>query len=388
MRLYTLPAMPFRGVRVIDLSRLLPGPYATGVLAGLGADVIKVEDTGTGDGMRSALLDEGDGSVMFSALNRGKRSLRLDIAAPAGRELLLRLAEVSDVLVEGFRPGVLERLDLGWDVLHRRSPRLVLCRLSGYGQDGPDRGRAGHDVNYLARAGVLAAGASSAGRPAIPGVPVADLAGAWACVAAVLAALHRVGSTGEGCQCDIAMVDAMLSWLGPHRAAVAAGLAPASGPWLLSGALPCYRLYRCADGWMSVGALEKRFWARLCELLGVPHLAARGRDTGAAAEQVAAELERVFATRTRGDWTEFLQDEDVCCEPVLDVEEAARHPQARHRAGAGAPEMSWSPLRLDGLSATAAAPAPQLGEHSREVLAELGVAEAEWRRLVEAGVTA
>lgn len=379
--------MPLRGVRVIDLTRLLPGPYATGVLAGLGADVIKVEDTGTGDGMRAASANEGDGSVMFSPLNRGKRSLRLDIAAPAGRDLLLRLVEVSDVLVESFRPGVLERLDLGWDGLHRRNPRLVLCRLSGYGQDGPDRERAGHDVNYLARAGVLAAGSSSPVGPPLPGVPVADLAGAWASVAAVLAALHRVGSSGEGCQCDVAMVDAMLSWLGPHRAAVAAGIAPASGPWALSGALPCYRLYRCADGWMSVGALEKRFWARLCDLLGVPHLAARGRETGTAAEQVAAELERVFTTRTRGGWSELLRDEDVCCEPVLDVEEAARHPQARHRADAGGQELSWFPLRIDGLTGTPARPAPQLGEHSREVLAELGVEEPEWRRLVEAGVT-
>ncbi len=216
--------MPLTGVRVLDLSRLLPGPFATMILAGLGAEVIKVEDLEGGDYMRwMPPLEDGTG-VMFTAINRGKRSLRLNLKTARGRELFLDLAARSQVVLESFRPGVMDRLGLGTDALHACNPRMVICSISGFGQDGPDRLRAGHDLNYLARAGVLSITGAAGGMPAIPGVQVADIGGgAQSAVIAILAALRRAEHTGEGSHCDVSMLDGVLSWMSPHIAAAWAG---------------------------------------------------------------------------------------------------------------------------------------------------------------------
>jgi crotonobetainyl-CoA:carnitine CoA-transferase CaiB-like acyl-CoA transferase len=381
--------MPLTGVRVLDLSRLVPGPFATMILAGLGAEIVRVEDLDGGDYMRWMPPLHGDTSAMFTAINREKRSLRLDLKSSRGRELFLDLAERSDVILESFRPGVMDRLGLSAITLHQRNPRLVICSITGFGQDGPDRLRAGHDLNYLARAGVLAITGTADGRPVIPGVQVADLGGgALSAVIAILAALRRAERTGAGSHCDVSMLDGMLSWMSPHIAAAGAGSSATASGMMLNGAHPCYHVYRCADGWMTVAALEPKFWTRLCELLGVEDLRDAAFSTGDDAQIVADRLEGVFITRTRAQWREHLGGQDVCCEPVLSIEEVLDDPQVRHRAQDAGGAPAWFPLRVDALPHAPLGPAPACGADSRALLAELGVSDSEYEQLVAGRVTA
>ncbi|MDQ6855535.1 MAG: CoA transferase [Candidatus Dormibacteraeota bacterium] len=380
--------MPLTGVRVLDLSRLLPGPFATMILTGLGADVVKVEDLEGGDYMRwMPPLHDGT-AAMFTAINRNKRSLRLDLKSARGRALFLDLAERSHVVLESFRPGVMDRLGLGTAVLHDRNPRLVVCSISGFGQDGPDRLRAGHDLDYLARAGVLSITADTDGRPVIPGVQMADIGGgAQSAVIAILAALRRAEQTGKGSHCDVSMLDGMLSWMSPHIAATRAGSDAGPQAMMLNGGYPCYRVYRCADGWVAVGALEPKFWARLCELLDVEDLRDLAFATGKAAEDAVARLESVFVGSTRAQWRERLGEEDACCEPVLRIDELLEDPQVRHRAQDASGSPVWFPLRVGATPHAPTGAAPGYGADSRALLAEVGVTDTEFAALVAARVT-
>lgn len=381
--------MPLTGVRVLDMSRLLPGPFATMILAGLGAEIIKVEDLDGGDYMRWMPPGRGDTSAMFSSLNRGKKSLRLDLKSPRGRELFLDLAAGAGAVLESFRPGVMARLGLGIDDLHARNPRLVLCSISGYGQDGPDRLRAGHDLNYLARTGILALTGAAGERPAIPGVQMADVGGgALGAVIAILAALRLAERTGAGSHCDVSMVDGMLSWMTPHFAATRDGAPAGAGTMILNGAHPCYRVYRCADGWMTVGALEPKFWVRLCELLGLDDLKDSAFASGADAERTATCVEAVFMTATRAQWRERLGNEDVCCEAVLDLDEVLEDAQVLHRAEDAGGAPAWFPVRIGDSARAPREDAPGYGADSRAVLAEIGVSDGDFDRLVADGVTA
>ncbi len=381
--------MPLTGVRVLDLSRLLPGPFATMILAGLGAEVIKVEDLDGGDYMRWMPPLQDGTAAMFTAINRDKRSLRLDLKSARGRELFLDLVERSHVVLESFRPGVMDRLGLGPAALHARNPRLVICSISGFGQDGPDRLRAGHDLNYLARGGVLSISGAPDAAPAIPGVQMADLGGgAQSAVIAMLAALRSAEKTGTGSHCDVSMLDGMLSWMSPHIAAAQAGSAAGPSAMLLNGAHPCYHVYRCADGWITVAALEPKFWARLCELLGVEDLRDSAFATGAQADQAVERLEGVFLGATRAEWRERLGVEDACCEPVLTIAELLDDPQVRHRAQEADGSPVWFPFRVGVQPHTPTGPAPGYGADSRALLAEIGVGDAEWAQLVSDRVTA
>ena len=381
--------MPLTGVRVLDLSRLLPGPFATMILAGLGADIIKVEDVGGGDYMRVMAPLQGDTSAMFTALNRGKRSLRLDLKTPRGRELFLDLAATADIILESFRPGVMDRLGLSTAVLHERRRSLVVCSISGFGQDGPDRLRAGHDLNYVARSGVLSVTGTAAGVPVIPGVQVGDIGGgALTAVIAILAALREAERSGEGSHCDVAMVDGLLTWMSPHIAAASAGSVTTPSGMLLNGAYPCYRVYRCADGWMTVAALEPKFWQRFCDLVGADDIRDSAYATGDEGRRTADRLEAVLQTRTRAQWREHFGAEDVCCEPVLTVAEALVDPQAAHRAQDADGEPVWFPFRVGARAHAPLGPAPSLGADSRTVLAEIGVDDTDFEALVEQGVTA
>ena len=381
--------MPLTGVRVLDLSRLLPGPFATMILAGLGAEVVKVEDLDGGDYMRwMPPLHDGT-AAMFTAINRDKRSLRLDLKSARGRELFLDLAARSHVVLESFRPGVMDRLGLGPAALHARNPRLVICSISGFGQDGPDRLRAGHDLNYLARAGVLSISGIAGVPPPIPGVQMADLGGgAQSAVIAILAALRRAELTGTGSHCDVSMLDGMLSWMSPHIAAAQSGSDAGPGSMMLNGAHPCYHVYRCADGWITVAALEPKFWARLCELLGVEDLRDLAFATGTQADHVVERLESVFLDATRAQWRERLGGEDACCEPVLSIDELLDDPQVRHRAQDADGSPAWFPFRVGADPHAPIGPAPGYGADSRALLAEVGVGDAEWAQLVNDRVTA
>ena len=369
--------MPLDGIRILDLTRLLPGAHCTLLLADMGADVIRVEDPRGGDYMRwMPPLVEGQ-SALFNALNRNKRSLSLNLKSEAGRSLFLDLVRSSAAVVEGNRPGVMSRLGLGWEVLCSARPDLVLCSITGYGQEGPFAARAGHDINYMATAGALSLNGASGGPPVPLGVQVADIgAGGVGAAAAILGALLEVSRGGPGRHLDVSMTDGALSWLAMQLASLGTEAEiPERGRQRLTGRYACYRVYTCAGGGhMSVGALEPKFWSALCEAVGRPDLVDEQYAEGAAGARVHRELEALFATRSRDEWVALLDGLDVCCEPVLELDEVARHP---HVAARGL-------IRWERSGVEVAPPVPQpegwrrrdapgLGEHSAEILAEVGV---------------
>jgi crotonobetainyl-CoA:carnitine CoA-transferase CaiB-like acyl-CoA transferase len=333
---------PLAGIRVIDLTRLLPGPLATRRLAEWGAEVLKIEgpaDQGQDDGTRlmgrtPADVAAGRPSLTFRLLNAGKECRELDLREPAGRDALLELVRDADVLIEGFRPGVMQRLGLGWESLHAANPRLVVCAISGYGQHGPWSLRAGHDINYIAMAGVLEQIATADGEIAVPNFQIGDLlGGTQAALSGVLAALVAAQRTGQGRFVDISMAHEVLR----HHVLAAAtleanGRVPAPGRDLLSGGAPCYGVYRTADGrHLAVGALEAKFWQRLCGALGRPEWARRHWSLGEMpgserAMSLRAELAALFAGQPLAHWLALLEAVDCCVTPVLRLDESRAHP--------------------------------------------------------------
>jgi alpha-methylacyl-CoA racemase len=368
---------PLDGFLILDLTRLLPGAYCMLLLADLGADVVKVEQPGQGDPLRDAPpLVDGVGAAHL-ALDRGKRSMTLDLKSPDGPEVLRRLAEGTHAVVESFRPGVADRLGVGYEALSERNPRLVYCALTGYGQDGPYRDRPGHDVNYVALAGLLEATGTPSGPPAIPAAQMADLAGGMGAAVGILACLLEAGRTGRGRLVDLAMLDAAASWAAlPWSSYLAAGTPPARGDWFLTGGLACYRVYRAGDDrYLALGALEPKFWRVLVDALGVPELAPAQLDPDRQQEMVAR-LEGIFLTRPRDAWVKALEGLEACVVPVNDVTEALVDPQLTHRgmvAEAGGRVVGPGPLvKVSGRVPGPLPPAPTLGEHTVEVLAGAG----------------
>jgi alpha-methylacyl-CoA racemase len=369
---------PHHGVRILDLTRLLPGNYCTLLLADLGADVIKVEEPGRGDYIRwMAPMVDGE-SAMHRALNRGKRSVTVNLKEREGAGLLKRMAAEADALVESFRPGVLDRLGVGYETLSEANPRLVYCAITGYGQDGPYRDRAGHDINYTGYAGVLHATGTPDGPPILPSVQVGDFGGGMAGAVGILAALQGVERTGRGRFVDVSMLDVVASW-GAVLAGwyLATGAVPERGRMPLSGGLACYRVYETGDGrYLAVGALEPQFWRALCERLGVPELIDAHHDP-ARQDEVAARLQEIFRSRPRDEWVAELADLDTCVGPVNDMAEALGDPQAVHRGLVaeigGGPVGPGPAIKFSGHPADRLRPAPGLGEHNEEILGSLGL---------------
>lgn len=368
--------MPLSGIRVLDLTRLLPGAFCTMLLADMGADVIKVEEPSTGDYMRWTPPLVNGQSALFNALNRNKRSLTLNLKSEAGRDLLLRLVEHCDVLVEGNRPGVMDRLGLGWPVIHERNTALVMCSITGYGQDGPMASRAGHDINYVATAGVLGFNGAQGSPPVPLAVQVGDIGGGGLQPAvAILGALVGVQRGGQGRWLDVSMTDGAVSWLALVLAQVGAGEEAGRGDHRLTGRYACYRVYACKNGgYYSVGALEPKFWAALCNAVGAPDLIEIQFATGNEGVRAHHAMEAVFLSRTRSEWERELAGLEVCCEPVLDLSEVASHPQIAARGlvirgPAGVEVRPAVPMRADWRRRDA----PGLGEHTAEILSELGV---------------
>lgn len=360
---------PLSGILIVDLSRLLPGPLAARLLADLGARVVKVEEPTLGDPVRTAPpVREGLGSLA-ALLLAGVESVALNLKQPAGQEILGKLLERADVLLESFRPGTLARLGFPAEELRQRFPRLVVCSLTGWGQTGPYAPRAGHDLTYQALSGSLAPTAQ------MPAVPVADVTGAWSAATAILAALLERERTGQGRHIDAALYDAglhsnLIGWTAD------AGRRREVGERLpLTGALPCYNLYETAEGKrLAVGALEPHFWQRLCRAAGREDLIRRQYSRSRRAREQVAELIR---SRTLAEWMDIASREDIPVEPVLSASEARAHPQAQDRgllsAGPdGLPRLAF-PARLDGERPRAGARAPKLGEHTQALLSELGV---------------
>ena len=333
---------PLQGIRVLDLTRLLPGPMATMQLADMGAEVIKIEEPGVGDYARTMGPVRKEVSQFFVAVNRGKKEMRLDLKNGADRERFLRLVDDADVIVESFRPGVIDKLGVGWDVIKARNPKLVMCAISGYGQDGPFAHLAGHDINYIGLAGMLEQNVGPDGVPALPNLQVGDLlGGAQAAVQGILAALLAVRTGGRGRFVAITMTDAVFANnVMPLVALNNLGRPAKPGRDLLTGGVPCYNVYCTSDDrFMAVGALELKFWKVCCEVLGRPDLATRhwslGQSIGGEdAMQVKRELDTIFATATLAEWTRRFAVVDCCVTPILRVDEAVAHPLFRARGTA------------------------------------------------------
>jgi len=389
------------GVRVLDLSRLLPGGFCSLLLADFGAEVLKVEDTGMGDYARWAPPNY-DGaadsakSALFLALNRNKRSIRLNLKEEGGREVLLRLAGEYDVVLESFRPGVLDRLGVGYDRLRERNPGLVYCAITGYGQDGPYRDRSGHDLNYIGLVGVLGLTGDRGGPPIQPGGQIADIGGgAMMAAFGILAALRERDRSGQGQLVDVSMADGALSWLAMVAGRyLCDGVAPRRGDPELAGRLICYRPYACADGWVTLGALEPKFWQAWCRGVGREDLVPAQFE--APGSDAHAQVERIFLERTREQWRAFASEHDCCLEPVLELDEALDSTLVRAREmvveldqpGAGPVQQLGVPVKLSRTPGGLSRPGPVLGEHTDDVLAASGYSDDEVAALKESGAVA
>jgi crotonobetainyl-CoA:carnitine CoA-transferase CaiB-like acyl-CoA transferase len=371
---------PLAGVRVLDMTRLLPGPFASLVLADLGADVDKLEDPGAGDYLRLTPPLVGDTSATFLALNRGKRSACLDLKKASARTAMLRMVPRYDVVFEQFRPGVLDRLGLSHATLLAANARLVVCALTGYGQDGPLANRAGHDINYLARAGVLGMQGPAGAPPQVPGFQLADFGGGLWSVVGILAALHERATTGRGKVVDVSMVESSMGFALASLGQLFGGHAPARGDEPLTGGLALYGAYATMDGkYVTLGALEPKFWTAFCVGAGIePEPAAH--FPGPHQEGLRAKLRAVFAGRTRDEWAAFGREHDCCLEPVLEPTELRDDEHLRARGAFFEMDSPWgripqwrTPLAAKGASY---APPPRQGEHTDAILREAGLDDA------------
>ncbi len=361
---------PLAGVRVLDLTRLLPGGLCTLLLADLGADLVKVEDPHGGDYSRAMpplipATGPGEVGAGYAALKRGKRSLVLDLKQPGDRARFLALAERADVVVEGFRPGVMERLGVGADTLRERNPRLIYCALTGYGQSGPLANTVGHDINYIGTVGLLDLNGPHAGPPVVPGAQLADLSGALVAALGILAALVRRATTGAGGVVDTSMAEAAFALLSlPWAEWAATGQAAGRGSHILNGGWACYNVYTAADGWhLALGCLEAKFWAAFCALVERPAWVAQQFDPAAQAELRAA-VAALFASRPAAAWLALADGRDIPLTLVNALGDVSAEPQlvARQMFLRVADHLvARTPVRLDDLPPAAVAPPPGYG---------------------------
>ena len=374
-----------KGITVLDLSRLLPGPYASMILADHGARVIAVED--------KRFLTDG---LFLTTINRNKEHISLNLKTEAGLEIFFKLAARSDVVMEGFRPGVVDRLGVGYEAVRRVRPDVIYCAVTGYGQDGPARERAGHDVNYLSQAGVLELMGESDRPPSIPGIQIADMVGGGMnAVIGILLALHHRHQTGQGQYIDISMTDGMVGLLPLiqfFRDLTCKD--PRRGNMLLAHRYACYNTYETADGrHLSIGAVENRFWKNLCEHLGVPEYTALQYDDGRRKEIIAHFRER-FRQKALDQWCAELEPLDVCFGRVQTFTEMLADPLFRQRQmvvdlkqadGTSAPALGV-PVKLSRSPGAVRTPPAAFGESTRTILAELGYGPSQIEAMAVEGV--
>lgn len=383
------------GIKALDLTRLLPGAYCSGLLADFGAEVLKVEDTGEGDYMRILPPLLKGYNPAFLNLNRNKKSIALDLKKERGREIFYQLARQADVLLEGFRPGVTERLGIDYEKIRAVNPRIIYCSLSGYGQNGPYRDRVGHDLNYIGIGGILGLTKQKGQKPTIPGTQVGDLGGgALMATVGVLIALLARERTGEGQYVDVAMLDGIVSWLtmGAAQQLNFGELLPEGR--VVYGDFACYQVYETKDGkYLTVGAIEEKFWATLCSRLGKEEWIPL-QNIPEKQEEIIKEIGAIFLTKTQKEWLEFFEGAEVCLGPVHTLPEVFEDPQVQaremvtegiHPNGSSYKQLS-PPLKLSATPGTIRSPAPAHGQHTEEVLRELGYSSAEITTLRDAGV--
>jgi alpha-methylacyl-CoA racemase len=383
-------------VRVLDFSRLLPGPYCSQILADLGAEVIRIDDATRSDGgdlMREEADLEGfGGGRFFELINRGKKSIALNLRDPRAAEIVKRLVVDVDIVIEGFRPGVMQRLGVGYEALAAVKPSLVFCALSGYGQSGPYRDQAGHDLNYLALSGALHHNRQYTGGPAIGAIQTADLAGgALTAASAILAALLDSKLNGRGRFLDVAMADGALA-LNVYALSLLnqRGREPAAGAELITGGAACYQVYATHDQrHLAVGALEQKFWLRFCQVIQRPDLSDRGHRCGQDGRAVIAEVAETIAKKTLAQWCEIFKDEDCCVSPVMTLEESLQQGPSVSRGtvalNSHAQPVIPFPVPM-AASPLAIAESPAIGADTESLLSATGYTAAEISDLMAAGV--
>lgn len=377
---------PLQGIKVVDCSRLLPGGFCTMLMGDLGADVIKVEEPGRGDYVREFLPFKGEQSYMHLVLNRNKRSMTLNLKTPEGVEVLKRLVRDADILVEGFRPGVMDRLGAGYDALNEVNPRLVYCAITGYGQTGPYAHRPGHDINYMGIAGALEQFGPEDGPPTVPGLTIADIGGgAQMAIIGILAALIARQRTGKGQFVDISMTDGVVYWLSLFAGwYFGTGISPKRGEHMLLGQFPCYAVYPAKDGHITVGCLEPHFWANLCTAIGREQYIPEQLNVDDA-QAIYNDLASVFKTKTRAEWDAVFADQNVCVGPAYLVEEAMHDPQLVHRKmfttiehpTEGGIHQLGVPIKFSETAGGLRVAPPNLGADTDDILRALGYPPAE-----------
>ncbi|MEW6731779.1 MAG: CaiB/BaiF CoA-transferase family protein [Acidobacteriota bacterium] len=390
-------AAPLNGIRILDLSRLLPGPYCTMLLADLGAEVIKIEEPNDGDPARRIppyIKEEG---ALFLNVNRNKKSVTINLKEERGVEIFMKLVAQADVVLEGFRPGVVDRLGVGYSATSAVNPRIIYCSLTGYGQDGPLAKRSGHDINYAGLAGVLGFTVDAKGAPVIPAVQIADLSGGLFAAISILSAVIAREHTGKGQYIDMAMLDATIAMLPVTAANFFAGEESEVGTRMqLTGLYPFYSVYKTKDAkYLSLGALEPKFWQNFCEAIGRKDFIDKQFVKGKERERLYTELRSLFLSRTRDEWLKLFAEKDICCEPIYNMADALSNPQAAQRAMIfemdhpveGPLRQVGSPFKFSDTPVRMQLPPPRLGEHTEEMLAALGYDEGELRRLRRDGIT-
>jgi len=389
-------AKPLEGLRVVDLTRLLPGPLCAMLMGDYGAEVIKIEDTDAGDPTRFVGVPVNGCGSFFRQLNRNKRSLALNLKTEEGREIIKTLVAGADVLIEGFRPGVMAKLGLAYATLKMINPGLIYASISGYGQKGSYCLRAGHDLNYTALTGLLDLSAAEGKPPAMPAIQVADIAaGSLMAVNGIMFALYQKEKCGEGAHVDLAMTRGQLPLLAFAASAPAVdSKLPRSGSGHITGAFACYNIYRTADNkFMSLGALEPVFWKNFCDTVRMPQWVDKQFDTEVRQELIE-QVSKLFSSKTREEWCSVFATADACCEPVLNLEEAASHPLSvensywlENQLDDGTVEkLIGFPLLFSDQPGSLRQQAPQHGEHNTVILKEIGYSEDQIDQLRQKGV--
>jgi crotonobetainyl-CoA:carnitine CoA-transferase CaiB-like acyl-CoA transferase len=387
---------PLDGVRILDFSRLLPFNYATLLLADMGAEVLKIEEPILGDYMRWAPPILKKENAVFLMLNRNKKSMKLNLKTEKGREIVRKLVEKYDVVFETFRPGVMEKLGLGYNELKKINPKIIYCSTTGYGQVGPYIDKPGHDINYISVAGILGVTGRHTGAPVIPGIPIADMSSGVFSALAIVSALLARERTGRGQYIDVSMTDAVLTFNVLHIGTYISGYSLGEeGTLSTLGESAYYNVYETKDQeFIAFGNIEGKFWANFCKIIGREDLISKQFVSKSEEKKILSEVREIMRTKTRDEWLKLMEGQDICVTPVYSIGEVIQDTQLRHRKMfievehpvEGKTLHVAFPLKFSETPATIRTPAPLFGQHTKEVLKELGYNEEEIENLEKEGV--